>query len=107
MPSPGLISRAPFTAPDLAFLRHLLGSDEGVKQLVFILVRSRFSLRFFSQHVAFCTLYLVAALHDRAVNSTEVDFGARTLPVTRLTAHLPKAGELLREVALDFSTRRH
>ena len=40
-------SRAPFTAPDLAFLRHLLGSDEGVKQLVFILVRSRFSLRFF------------------------------------------------------------
>jgi len=41
-------SRAPFTAPDLAFLRHLFGSDEGVMQLVFILVRSRFSLRFFS-----------------------------------------------------------
>ena len=35
-------SRARFTAPDLAFLRHLLGPDEGVKQLVFILVRSRF-----------------------------------------------------------------
>ena len=26
----------PFTAPDLAFLRHLLGPDEGVNQLVFI-----------------------------------------------------------------------
>ena|SRR6516164_9412125 len=68
----------PFTAPDSAFLRHLLGPDEGIKQLVFILVRSRFSLRFFSYHVAFCTLYLVAALADRAVDSTEVDFGART-----------------------------
>jgi hypothetical protein len=53
----------PFTSPDLAFLRHLLGPDKGVKQqLVFILVRSRFSLRFFSYHVAFCTLCLVAAL---------------------------------------------
>ena len=83
MPSPGLISRAPFTSADLAFLRHLLGPDEGVKQLVFILVRSRFSLRFFSYHVAFCTLCLVAALPDRAVDSTEVDFGARTLAVTR------------------------
>jgi hypothetical protein len=30
--------------------------DEGVKQLLFILVRSRFSLRFFSYHVAFCIL---------------------------------------------------
>ena len=28
-------SRARFTAPDLAFLRHLLGSDEGVQQLAF------------------------------------------------------------------------
>jgi len=72
VPSRGLISRAPFTAPDLAFLRHLLGPDEGVKQLVFILARSRFSLRFFSYRVAFCTLYLVAALRDRAVDSTEV-----------------------------------
>src|SRR5215471_11697927 len=33
----------PFTAPDLAFLRHLLGPDEGVNQLVFVLVRSRSS----------------------------------------------------------------
>ena len=41
-------SRSLRCSADLSFPRHPLGSDEGVKQLVFILVRSRFSLRFFS-----------------------------------------------------------
>ena len=80
MPSPGLTSRAPFTSPDLAFLRHLLGPDEGVKQLVFILVRSRFSLRFFSFHVAFCTLYLVAAALCRNLYDTFMTLAAAGLP---------------------------
>src|SRR5215469_17381887 len=78
-------SRAPFTAPDLAFLRHLLGSDEGVKQLVFILVRGRFSLRFFSYHAASAHYTSWQPFPDRAVDKLGADQrrGINRIVVTR------------------------